>query len=194
MLAAFADPVFDSQRTFRELLQAMARPAAPRPLPVLPPAPAPVAPAAMAILLTLCDATTSVWLQQPSDEAVRHLRFHAGLRLADEPQAADFALISEPAAMPPLQRFGAGDLRYPDRSASLIVQVDGFRSGAEADRLRFAGPGLREPVALAIDGLPADFWQQRAALSARLPLGIDLFFVAAQQVLALPRTTRLLET
>jgi alpha-D-ribose 1-methylphosphonate 5-triphosphate synthase subunit PhnH len=191
MLAAFADPVFDSQRTFRELLQAMARPAVPRPLPVLPPSPAPITPAAMAILLTLCDATTTVWLQQPEDEAVRHLRFHAGLKLAEKPQDADFALITEPASMPRLESFSRGDLRYPDRSASLIVQVDGFRTDGGA---RFAGPGIRDTETLAIDGLTGPFWPQRAALAAQLPLGIDLYFVTAQQVVALPRTTRWLES
>jgi alpha-D-ribose 1-methylphosphonate 5-triphosphate synthase subunit PhnH len=190
MLAAFADPVFDSQRTFRELLQAMARPAVPRRLPVLPSSPAPITPAAMAIALTLCDATTSVWLQQPDDEVVRHLRFHAGLRLLEQPADADFALISDAASMPALDAYASGDPRYPDRSATLIVQADGFRIG---DGMRFAGPGIRDSETLAIDGLPAGFWQQRAALAAQLPLGIDLFFVAGQQVLALPRTTRLLE-
>jgi alpha-D-ribose 1-methylphosphonate 5-triphosphate synthase subunit PhnH len=191
MLAAFAQPVFDSQRTFRELLQAMARPAAPRALPVLPPAPAPVTSEAMAILLTLCDATTSVWLQQPNEEVIRHLRFHAGLKLADEPRHADFALITDPLSMPSLDVFARGDVRYPDRSASLIVQVAGFDPSAESRR--FAGPGIQNTTTLAIDGLPADFWQQRTALAAQLPLGIDLYVVAAQQVVGLPRTTRLLE-
>jgi alpha-D-ribose 1-methylphosphonate 5-triphosphate synthase subunit PhnH len=190
MLAAFANPVFDSQRTFRELLQAMARPAVPRELPVLPPSPAPIAPAAMAILLTLCDATTSVWLQQPEQGAVQHLRFHSGLKLAEKPRDADFALITDPASMPPLDAFARGDLRYPDRSASLIVQVDGFRAEGGS---HFAGPGIRTTETLAINGLPGDFWQQRAALAPQLPLGIDLYFVAAQQVVGLPRTTRRLE-
>ncbi|MBD8882140.1 phosphonate C-P lyase system protein PhnH [Rhodanobacter sp. 7MK24] len=194
MLAAFANPVFDSQSNFRELLQAMARPAVPRTLPVLPPAPAPAAPAAMAIVLTLCDATTSVWLQQPEDEVVRHLRFHAGLKLADRPQDADFALITNPASMPPLDAFACGDMRYPDRSASLIIQLAAINPVAAGGAGNtFAGPGIRDTETVAIDGLPADFWQQRAALAALLPLGIDLFFVAGQQVLALPRTTRLLE-
>jgi alpha-D-ribose 1-methylphosphonate 5-triphosphate synthase subunit PhnH len=191
MQATFANYVFDSQRTFRELLQAMARPASPRPLPVLPPSPAPITPAAMAILLTLCDATTSVWLQQPEEEAISHLRFHAGLRLAERPEDADFALITDPASMPSLERFARGDLRYPDRSASLIVQVDGFRTEGGA---RFAGPGIREIETLTVDGLSSDFWRQRAELAAQLPLGIDLYFVAAQHVVGLPRTTRLLES
>jgi alpha-D-ribose 1-methylphosphonate 5-triphosphate synthase subunit PhnH len=190
MLAAFTNPVFDSQRSFREVLQAMARPAAPRVLPVLPPSPAPITPAAMAILLTLCDATTSVWLQQPDEEAVRHLRFHAGLKLAEQPSDADFALITDPASMPALDVFARGDLRYPDRSASLIVQVAGFRAEGSA---RFTGPGIRAAETLAVDGLPDEFWQQRAALAPQLPLGIDVYFVAAQQVVGLPRTTCRLE-
>src|SRR5215469_137196 len=159
MLAAFADPVFDSQRTFRELLQAMARPAVPRGLPVLPPSPAPVAPAAMAIVLTLCDATTSVWLQQPDEDAVRHVRFHAGLKLVEQARDADFALISDAASMPSLGAFASGDPKYPDRSATLIVQVDAFRTG---EGMRFAGPGIRDTETVAIDGLPGDFWPQRA--------------------------------
>lgn len=194
MLAAFANPVFDSQRTFRELLQAMARPAVPRALPVLPPSPVSIAPAAMAIVLTLCDATTSLWLQHPEDEAARHVRFHAGLKRVEPQQQADFALIADPASMPPLATFALGDPRYPDRSASVIVQVAGIdASSIRKDGKTFAGPGIRDTETVAIDGLPADFWQQRAALAARLPLGIDLFFVAGQHVLALPRTTRLLE-
>jgi alpha-D-ribose 1-methylphosphonate 5-triphosphate synthase subunit PhnH len=194
MLPAFSQPVFDSQRTFRELLQAMARPAVPRALPVLPPAPAPVSPEAMAILLTLCDATTSVWLQQPDDDVIRHLRFHAGIKLVDKPQEADFALITDPVSMPPLDVFARGDLRYPDRSASVIIQVAALSpSPAHNGRSRFEGPGIRSTEALAIDGLPTHFWQQRAALAAQLPLGIDLYFVAAQQVVGLPRTTRWLE-
>lgn len=190
MLAAFADPVFDSQRTFRELLQAMARPAAPRRLPVLPPSPALVAPEAMAIMLTLCDAATTVWLQRAEAQTIDHLRFHTGLRLVDRPQQADFALIDDPASMPAWADYAYGDPRYPDHSASLIVQVKGFRT----DRgLRFAGPGIRDTATLGIDGLPDNFWQQRASLSAQLPLGLDLYFVAAQHVVAMPRTTRLLE-
>jgi alpha-D-ribose 1-methylphosphonate 5-triphosphate synthase subunit PhnH len=190
MLAAFAHPVFDSQRNFRELLQAMARPVAPRVVPVPAPAPAPILPATMAVLLTLCDADTALWLQQPNDEVVTHLRFHAGVRLVQEPADADFALITEPSSMPPLTMFARGDLRYPDRSASLIVQVDGFLDNAGR---RFAGPGIRDVEQLLIEGLPADFWRQRAAMSTLLPLGVDLIFISGERMVALPRTTQVLE-
>lgn len=190
MLAAFADPVFDSQRNFRQLLQAMARPATPHALPALPPSPAPATAEAMAVLLTLCDQATPVWLQANHPELAQHLRFHAGTPLPDAPAAADFALITDATAMPALDAFALGDPRYPDRSTTLIVQVDALHAGTGT---RFAGPGIRDHVRCAIHGLPARFWHERAALAARLPLGVDCFFVAARQVLALPRTTRLLE-
>lgn len=190
MLAAFSHPVFDSQRNFRELLQAMSRPASPRTLPVLAPAPVPATPAATAILLTLCDTSTSVWLQQADETLSQHLRFHTGCRLVPTPAEADFALITDPATMPPLDAFALGDPRYPDRSASLIVQVEAFHANTGP---RFAGPGIRDVERVRIDGLPERFWRERSALASRLPLGIDLYFVAAQNVLALPRTTRQLE-
>jgi alpha-D-ribose 1-methylphosphonate 5-triphosphate synthase subunit PhnH len=153
-------------------------------------APAPILPATMAVLLTLCDADTALWLQQPNDEVASHLRFHAGVRLVQEPADADFALITEPSSMPPLSRFAHGELRYPDRSASLIVQVESF--DGDAGR-RFAGPGINDVEQLAIAGLPAEFWQQRAAMSAQLPLGVDLIFISGERMVALPRTTRVLE-
>lgn len=190
MLAAFAQPVFDSQRNFRELLQAMARPAVPRLVPVLPPAAAPVTPAAMAILLTLCDSSTALWLQHANDDVVQHLRFHAGVRLVSNPAEADFALITNPSTMPSLTTFSHGEMRYPDRSATLIVQATEFRDDTG---MRFAGPGIRDSAQLQIDGLAERFWQERAAMRAELPLGIDLFFVAGERVVALPRTTRVLE-
>jgi alpha-D-ribose 1-methylphosphonate 5-triphosphate synthase subunit PhnH len=190
MRAAFAQPVFDSQRNFRELLQAMARPAAPRVMPVVAPAPAPILPATMAALLTLCDGDTTLWLQQTNDEVAAHLRLHTGVRLAQSAMDADFALITAPAAMPLLTTFAHGDPRYPDRSATLIVQVEGFTDNAGP---HFTGPGIRDVERLMIEGLPAAFWQQRAALRAQLPLGIDLIFIAGERMVALPRTTRVVE-
>ena len=190
MLAAFAHPVFDSQRNFRELLQAMARPASPRAMPVVASAPAPILPATMAALLTLCDADTTLWLQQPNEEIATHLRFHTGVRLTQSTMDADFAVITDPATMPSLTLFAQGELRYPDRSATLIVQVDGFTDNAG---MRFSGPGIRDVEQLMIEGLPTAFWQQRKAMQAQLPLGIDVIFIAGDRMVALPRTTRVLE-
>jgi alpha-D-ribose 1-methylphosphonate 5-triphosphate synthase subunit PhnH len=190
MQAAFVHPVFDAQRTFRELLQATARPAIPRSLPVLPPPAAPLHESVMALLLTLCDASTSLWLQQSNPELEAHLRFHTGVRLTDTASEADFAVLTDLSDLPPLTHFSCGDPRYPDRSATLIVQVEDLRNDAGP---RFAGPGIRDSERLLVEGLPNEFWAQRAALASRLPQGIDLVFVTAHRLAAVPRTTRLLE-
>jgi alpha-D-ribose 1-methylphosphonate 5-triphosphate synthase subunit PhnH len=190
MLAAFAHPVFDSQRTFRELLQATARPAVPRTLPVLPPTPDAAPPAAMAILLSLCDSATTLWLQQPDRALVEHLRFHTGTRLVTDPAEADFALITDTHHMPPLDAFATGDLRYPDRSATLLVPVEAFQPGTGR---RFSGPGIESVARLQLDGPSPSLWAQRAALEARRPCGVDLMFVCGHDVVALPRSTRVEE-
>jgi len=191
MLAAFEHPVFESQATFRELLQAMARPAQPRTLPALPPSPPPIAPAVMAVLLTLCDADVTLWLQQADAQALHYLRFHTGVKIVPDHAQADFALVTVPEAMPALDTFSLGDPYYPDRSTSLIVQVPAMHVG-EGDR--FSGPGIEHEQRLAIEGLPASFWQQRAALTSRSPLGLDMYFADTTQVAALPRTTHRLES
>lgn len=186
MLAAFEHPVFQSQASFRELLQAMARPAQPRTLPALPPSPASIAPAAMALLLTLCDADVTLWLQQADEQAAQYLRFHTGVRIVADHTRADFALITAPASMPALDTFSLGEPHYPDRSTSLIVQVPAMHAG-QGDR--FSGPGIEHAQRLAIDGLPVSFWQQRAALTSRLPLGLDIYVADSSRIAGLPRTT-----
>jgi len=186
MLAAFEHPVFQAQATFRELLQAMARPAQPRPLPALPPSPSSIAPATMALLLTLCDADVTLWLQQADEQVTQHLRFHTGVNIVAEHGRADFALITAPASMPALDSFSLGEPHYPDRSTSLIMQVPAMHAG-QGDR--FSGPGIEHAQRLAIDGLPFLFWQQRAALASRLPLGLDIYVADSSRVACLPRTT-----
>ena len=56
-----------------------------------------------------------------------------------------------------------------------------------------AGPGLRVPAVLAVDGLPAGFasaWQENHAL---FPRGIDIVLCAGTSLAALPRSVALQE-
>ncbi len=190
MLPGFADPVDDGQRVFRALLDALARPGTVRQLPglqvSLPRVPAPLHVAAGAVLLSLTDFETPLWLQSPGGELAAWLRFHCGAPLVAEPGEARFAVIDSPATMPPLSAFAQGEPEYPDRSATLIVQVAGF----EPSGLRLRGPGIKAECCIGIAGLPAGFWRQRRDAQAHAPLGVDLLFVAEQAVLGLPRSTQ----
>jgi alpha-D-ribose 1-methylphosphonate 5-triphosphate synthase subunit PhnH len=187
----FPDPVFDSQAVFRAVMNAMARPAriatvAARAVP-----PEPLAPLAGAVACTLLDADISVWIdgRLAASEAVRGwLGFHTGARFAGAPVDATFALVADPAAMPPLDRFAQGTPDYPDRSATLILQVDSLEGGTP---LVFRGPGIDGVAVLAPRRLPQDFAGQWAANAARFPRGVDLVLTAGDTIACLPRSARL---
>ncbi|MBS3650552.1 phosphonate C-P lyase system protein PhnH [Pseudaminobacter sp. 19-2017] len=189
----FAEPVLDAQATFRAVMDAMARPAriievAPRAAP-----PASLSPLVGAIACTLIDADTPMWLDPRlgESEAVRAwLSFHTGARLAAAPAEAAFALIADPGEMPPLDRFAQGTQEYPDRSATLILQLDSLEGGAP---LTFHGPGIKGEATIAPVSLPADFVRQWTENTKRFPRGVDLILSAGEALACLPRSARLIE-
>jgi alpha-D-ribose 1-methylphosphonate 5-triphosphate synthase subunit PhnH len=187
--AGFDDPVRDGQRVFRRVLEAMAHPGRIVTVDALDQAPAPLAPAAAAVMLSLVDFETPLWLDPPvrSAEAVDWLRFHCGVSLVDDPGAARFALLGAPAAMPPLEAFDAGTDAMPDRSATVVLQVEALAAGAGA---RIAGPGIATSARLKVRGGPPDFWQIVRDNGARFPRGVDFVLVAGARLAALPRSVR----
>lgn len=193
LLAGFADPVFDSQSVFRTVLDALAHPGSVYLLAPQPPAPAPLAPASTAICLALLDFETPLWLQAglpgaQQQSIARHLRFHCGCPIVAEPRQARFALIHTAAAMLPLSSFHQGEIDYPDRSATLIVQVAGLYADTGVG-VRLRGPGIHSFTTLTVDGLPAEFWREWADHARHFPCGLDLIFVSGNRIAGLPRTT-----
>lgn len=189
LMAGLADPVLESQRIFRAALEALSRPGLIRRLAGAPPAPAPLNAAAAALLLALADYETPVWLDPAAagPEIRAHLRFHCGCPLAADAATAAFALVADASAMPPLAAFAQGSDQYPDRSATVIVQVPALTGGP---CLTLRGPGIREAAILAPAGLPADFPRWLADNHAGFPCGVDVILAAGDQVAALPRSTR----
>src|SRR5688572_29419622 len=104
ILEGFADPVDDSQRIFRQILQAMSRPGRAVTLDPLPAAPAGLHRASIALCLALLDHDTPLWLDATLREDVwQHVTFHTGARLVELDGAA-FALIADGNALPDLSR------------------------------------------------------------------------------------------
>lgn len=188
----FVDPVFQSQAVFRAVMDAMARPGSVHSIAtqeMLPPAPLSACTAAVA--LTLCDHDTTVWLDPSLAKAPglnEWLTFHTGAPITGDPRRAAFAIIEDGEALPDFRNFAAGTDEYPDRSTTLIVQVDRL-SGGEA--MTLAGPGILGSRPFAPDGLPGDFVSRWAANNALFPRGVDLVFCSASEVVALPRSTRI---
>jgi len=179
----FADAPVQSARAFRALLEAMARPGSLHALAGATP-PAPLSPAAGVVLLTLVDTTTPLHLAGATDcQAVRDwVTFHTGAPLVAA-EAAAFAL-GQWAALQPLDRFALGRPDYPDRSATLIVELG--RLAPEGARL--SGPGIANEARLTLPEV-APF----AANRAHFPLGFDTIFTCGGMVAALPRSTRVEE-
>lgn len=179
-------PVYDSIKVFRAIADAMSHPGEIKRVPAHPPAPAQLMPAAAALCLTLLDFETPLWLQNPQPAVAAYLRFHCGCPPALAPADADFALITNTAAMPALSAFNAGLPEYPDRSTTLLLQVSSL---SNASGVRLTGPGLRQSVRLDVAGVPANYWRQVQDSRAAFPCGVDIVFISGERIAALTRTT-----
>lgn len=187
----FATPVLDAQATFRAVMAAMAEPGTARPLEAQARPPAPLSPTAAAIALTLCDHDTPVWLDpalRAAEAVVAWLGFHCGAPLAHTPAEAHFALVADPATLIALDNFAQGTQDYPDRSTTLIMQVDSLDAGTP---LTLEGPGIETVAHLAPAPLPRHFAEQWRQNNARFPRGVDVILAAPRAVACLPRTTRI---
>jgi len=181
-----ADPPHDSQRLFRAVLEGFSHPGRIVALPQPPDSVGPLSTAATAFVLTLVDRDAPLWLAPAFDvAAVRDfVRFHTGAPLVAREAEALFALLT-PDCVPLLDGFAVGSDPYPDRSATLIVEVPSLSDGPE--RL-VRGPGIQDRVTTRIDGLPSSFWSEWKANHALFPCGVDIVFTAGTELLALPRS------
>ena len=189
LLSGFSDPVLDSQKVFRQILEAMAHPGRVIGLTVELQAPKPLQQATAAIGLSLLDFETPLWSDTAeASEAVHWLRFHCGCPWASSPSTATFAFISSGNVLPSLDRFSIGKDDYPEKSATLIIQVVDFTSG-ETRNLK--GPGIESIERLSVQGLSKDFWPFWRINHSLFPLGVDVLLTCGRNVVALPRTTEI---
>ena len=187
----FLNPVFDSQRAFRTVMEAMANPGELRSIGV----PHDLAPglprAAAAALLARCDFETAVYF---SPSLRRHkalldtIRFHTGSELTDDPSHAAFAVVEPVADGLNLSAFAQGTPEYPDRSTTVLALCRALDAGSD---VTVKGPGVRTTNHFGSAGLPADFLQQMTANRAGFPLGVDVLLVAGDAMIGLPRSAHL---
>lgn len=184
----FADPAGDAQRVFRAALEALARPTLPQPVDARVAPPAPLAPVVGALVLTLCDEQTPVWLGPAlrTPDVAAWIRFHTGARIVDDAGDAAFCLAS-PGEVPPLASLRQGTDEEPHLSATVIVDAAG---AAPTGDLIATGPGVNGSVSWDGAGLPCAL-EDWAANAARFPRGVDLLVAGEREVRGLPRTTRL---
>ena len=127
----------------------------------------------------LCGPETPIWLSPSlkTEEIVGWFKFHTGAGLAPRAEA-EFAFGSWE-ELSPITDFQIGVSEYPDRSATLIVEVD-----AHGTAHRLTGPGIETVAHLTLPD-PEAFRMNRALF----PLGLDFFLTAGDRIAGVPRTT-----
>lgn len=185
----FADPVMQAQQGFRALMDGLANPGTIQELALDLTPPAPLTPELAAVLLTLCDHDTGLWLAPDlaNETVTSWLRFHIGSPLDVAREQALFAAIRDSKTLN-LNGFSLGTDTYPDRSTTVVAAVEALSGG---DVLVLKGPGIERSIEISPVGLPGDFLEQWAENGAQFPRGVDLLLVADGAVIGLPRTTRI---
>ncbi|PWT89178.1 MAG: phosphonate C-P lyase system protein PhnH [Proteobacteria bacterium] len=188
---AFPEHVLVDQAAFRAVMAAMARPGTIVPCPPAgPAAPAPLAATTATLARALLDYETPFWLDSAlarTSAVGDWIRFQTGAALVTDPRQASFAFLADPREAPPFESFSLGTDAYPDRSTTLVLQVERFGQGRD---LQLRGPGIAGDARMSVEPLPIDIVQRLIANRARFPRGIDLILVARGAVAALPRSTR----
>lgn len=186
----FADPVFESQSAFKAVMDAMARPGSIEDIKAVALPPAPLGAAAGAIALALCDHDTPVHLSPAMIDAgvQAWLAFHTGALITGERSEAAFAFVEAGASLPPLSTFAVGSQEYPDRSTTIVFELPALTGGPT---LLLEGPGIDGINEIAPMGLPQHFESMWAENGALYPRGSDLVLAAGNQILCLPRTTKI---
>lgn len=183
MQGGFKDVPTEAARQFRAIMNAIARPGRIEAVDGATP-PAPMSVAAGVMVLTLCDPDTGLHLAGSHDtpDIRAWVQFHTGAPIVPA-EDADFA-IGNWDALAPLTAYAIGTPEYPDRSATLIVEMDALSTSGAT----LTGPGIKDTARLSLPETEA--FQRNALL---FPLGLDFFFCADTRLASLPRTTKVTE-
>src|ERR1700709_2532214 len=172
--AGFADKVLSAQSTFRSVMEAMGRPGSVQRIVAAAGAPAAMMRGAAAIALTLFDHDTPIWLDPAmsgTSDVTKWLKFHTGAPVVADSSICHFALIGDAKALPSLDRFAFGSNEYPDRSTTLILQVESLTQG---QNFELRGPGIEGTASLQATIQPADLFGRLKVNAALFPRGIDV--------------------
>src|SRR6201993_1923563 len=176
--AGFVDKVLSAQSTFRSVMDAMARPGSVQHVVAAVGTPSRLMRGTVAIALTLFDHDTPVWLDpvmSESSEVAKWLKFHSGAPVVADPSICHFAVIADASALPDLSRFALGSNEYPDRSTTLILQVESLTQGL---RYELCGPGIDGIATLHATIAPEDLFARLAINETLFLRGIDVVLVA----------------
>ena len=188
------DDVFDSQATFRAMLDCLSRPGTIRTVPEQRYESAPLG-------FVHGSLPPEDPVRSPSLFFDRVSHFEAGLGSLsrDEPvdsfrrvAEADYVLFEGSTFDEDFSRLNRGTLEFPESSATAFLGVHRLlvEKQLPARELRVTGPGVRGVTALSVTGLDARYLEERSRANQFYPLGIDVFLMDADgRIAGIPRTS-----
>ena len=145
-----------------------------------------------ALLLTLTDADTPVWIAPglDNDALRRWLAFLSGCPVATDPARAMFAVARRDDDHSYTRALDLGTAEYPDRAATLILELPDLDC---THPLTLTGPGIESEITLAIT-LPEEVLALLGQNAELYPLGVDVVLAVPGAIVGLPRSTRIVQT
>ncbi len=191
------DDVFDSQATFRVLLDSLSRPGT---VGILPSRryqslPKGFCPPALSILKTMCDhrVSFSVGSSDQRPDWVRYLEINLSTPF-QKVEEADYVIFQGDRFDADFTRLNHGTLEFPEYSATALICVGRLSDEGEPGRpgceLRLSGPGVRDLALLSVTGLDVRYIEERSRTNMFYPMGVDIFLVDSDgRVSGIPRTS-----
>jgi len=179
----------DSQRVFRAVLDALARPGT---VLALPDAPLRTLPPAVIPVFALADLGTGVCVLEQAGDRWGDTVTTATSAPLWPAELARLVAVLRPVTDEEVLGFCRGTATAPEDGALLAFAVADLEGGERSWRMK--GPGIAEVATLAPRGLPASFVAARAEAVAGYPAGIDVLLVTDDgRIAGLPRTTTITE-
>jgi alpha-D-ribose 1-methylphosphonate 5-triphosphate synthase subunit PhnH len=193
------DEVLAAQRTFRMLIEALARPGTICALPDrIPDAPADVNPHAALVAFTLLDQEVKFAAAGPQAETLAaYISRRTGARRSP-PEEASFLFGHGDDSETPLGRLPRGSPEFPELGGTAVLTVGRVSERAErgdggrTDALVLSGPGVVAAATVYIRGLAPAVVDAFRRQNREYPQGIDAFLVGRDgRLVGLPRTARI---
>jgi alpha-D-ribose 1-methylphosphonate 5-triphosphate synthase subunit PhnH len=190
ILTGFSDNSRQSNEIFRTVMNALSHPGRVFDLTSEIACPTALNRAATAVVMALADYETPIWLAPnvASDQATAHFNFHTGCTVSATAADALFAIANTTSDLSFLESLAVGTSENPHQSATLILMIDGF---ADAEGLKLSGPGIKDLAYVNPQRLPDDVISLITQNEKLFPLGIDLLLASDDQLVGIPRSTKL---
>jgi alpha-D-ribose 1-methylphosphonate 5-triphosphate synthase subunit PhnH len=187
------DDVYDAQRHFRSILDAMARPGKINRLGHValdtPPA---LNRGAAYVGFALLNGDVTFHLAGFGRAEEDYLRANTACRPAPVDQA-DFLFLFGTGSSEAILSAKVGLPAYPDTGATAVIQVGqiGRSSATGGVQLVLTGPGIEKEEIVFVTGLRVEHLEALRARNTEFPLGVDAILVASDDcIVCLPRTTK----